>query len=463
MSHTLPRTPSAAGAARSTARAPAAAFAPRAPSPRAGRAPSSRAGRAPSSRATRAPASLAVLAGVAILGALGPLAACDSRSLGEGEGERECWDLWECNPGRLCGEMIDCVNFRCQTEDASVLVPCPAGECVRDSDCVVAQPFDCCNGCPEVATRAALGSDPELHCFYEQGTPPPTPPVDCLMDCFACPLCFPQPLGARCELGACVPTERGCPSSLAEEPPAVTVAEVVASPASYEGREVRLTGTLLPGQAACVDDCPSPHCCQAGMTLDGVIALQGMPCDLSLGFTFDDYCDDTFDSEGMLAGAAYEAAGTLWLNQSPMVPLTLELNGLRLADPSAEGLAGAFDVTVTQILSDASDPSCTPPTLTVGAPGRVYLAEAGGLVRAVAPMFDCHFEFRGAADPQGRFETRVPVVCDECCCDFLLDGEVTGTRIFGVYSYFDGTCKHEYYFEGVRDPLPHPDPPLPAL
>ena len=121
-------------------------------------------------------------------------------------------------------------------------------------------------------------------------------------------------------------------------------------------------------------------------------------------------------------------------------------------------MAGTFDVTVTQILSDASDPSCTPPSLSVGDPGRVYLAEAGGLVRAVAPMFDCHFEFRGAAGTDGTFVTRVPVTCDECCCDFELQGEITGTRLFGVYSYFDGTCRHTYYFEGVRDPLVHADP-----
>lgn len=382
-------------------------------------------------------------------------AGCEDRGLGQDATGRECWDLWECNPGRLCGEMIDCVDFRCRTEDASVLVECPFDDCVRDSDCLVAEPFDCCNGCPQVARRADLAEDPELHCFYEQGSTPPVPPVDCLIDCYACPLCFPQPLGARCDLGACVAVAEGCPSTSPETPTVLTVAQLVASPQTYEGASVQITGTLLPGLPACTDDCPHPRCCQAGMTLDGVIALTGNPCSLQLGFWFDDYCEDRFSSEGLLAGAAYEVWGKAHASSSPNVPVTLELSGLRLRDPSSEGIAGAFDVTVTQIVSDAADPTCTPPTLLVGEPGRVYLAEAGGFLGAMAPMFDCHFVFHGSALANGIFTSRVPISCEVCCCDFELEGEVTGNRIYGLYTSFDGTCRHTYFFEGVRDPLPH--------
>lgn len=381
---------------------------------------------------------------------------CDSRNLGTGRPPPECWDLWDCNPGQLCGEMTSCVDFLCQTEAPPVIVDCPGDDCLRDSDCVVAEPMSCCSGCPRVARRADLGSDPALQCFFEQGTVAPVPPPECLGSCAACPLCFPQPLGARCELGLCVPSARGCPSGLSEPPTSFTVAQLVASPAIYEGQLVRVVGTLLPSQTMCTDVCPAPRCCESAMTLDGAIGLVGNPCDLQLGLFSDDYCADVYTSEGPMPGAPYEAWGTAWLTSLPGIPLLLELDTLRLPQDVPLGVAGAYDVTVTQIISDAYDPICVPPTLAEGAFGRLYLAEAGGLARAVAPMFDCYPELRGSAPGGGRFETRPMAQC--LTCDIRLQGEVAGSRVYGVYVFFDGTCRHEYYFEGVRDLLKHPYP-----
>ena len=409
--------------------------------------------------ATRRVPTLSWIALALVGGVLVCLSGCKDRSIGHGTTERECWDLWECNPGRLCGEMIDCQDFRCTTDASPVVVPCPADECLRDSDCLVAQPFDCCNGCPEVARRVDLESDPDLRCFYEQGTTAPSPPPECLIDCYACPLCFPQPLAARCDLGRCAPVDRGCPSTRPEPPTRLTVVQLLASPEAYDGQEVRVAGTLLPaGPMACADGCTGPRCCYASMSIDGAILLEGNPCALQLGFWMANGCEDKMESEGMLAGGAYEVWGTARLTGQTYRPLILEVVGLRLRDAASEGMAGAFDVTVTQIQSDASDPGCRPPSLRLGAPGRVYLAEAGGMVRAWAPMFDCNTDFTGTAQGGVTFDSRVPIYCDDCCCDFLLGGEVTASRIFGSYTSFDGLCRHHYFFEGARDPLPHRDP-----
>jgi len=381
---------------------------------------------------------------------------CQGHGIGSADEERECWDLWDCNPGRLCGEMVDCVHFRCLHDASPVLVPCPGDECVRDADCVLAQPYDCCNGCPQVWPRSALA---ELPCHYPEGEPVGEPPAECQVDCMQCPRCFPQPLGVRCELGRCVSVDQGCASTLDATPPEVTTTALLTRPDLYDGAEVLVVGTLLPGSLVCDDFCPQGEaCCQAPMTIDGALALQGTPCDVSLLLEADRSCSDSFESEGPLVGATYAVAGRLERTGSPDIPFQLTVAGLDLRP--FEGIEGAFDFTITQVQTDALDPSCVPPTLLVGDPGRLYVAESDGRVVAQAPSLDCRPSFLGSVDSPGRFSARVPVYCDECCCDYTLTAEVTGSRVFGVYEVFDGTCRYDYTLEGVRDPLPQPLPPV---
>ncbi len=379
---------------------------------------------------------------------------CDGRGAGTTGSERECWDTWECNPGRLCGEMVPCLNFVCRDDLEPVIIECPGDQCVRDDDCVVAQPYDCCLGCPRVLDRDALAEQP---CLYETGFATDPPPPECVFECMACPLCFPQPLQARCELGHCVAAEQGCPSTEDASPPEASVTQLIASPAAYEGNRYRVTGTLLPGSGDCTADCPAPRCCEHRMTLDGALALSGAPCELRLGLWADRQCADTFTTEGLLPGAVYTVTGIFARDPGSSMPLSLQVDGLALAEPA--GIEGAYDLTVTQVDSEPGAPSCDPPALQPGAFGRLYLAASGDRVQALAPLFDCWPAFLGSRDGQGRFETRVPVSCDECCCDYELSGEVIGSRLFGRYTAFDGQCRYEYIFEAVRDPLPHPDPP----
>lgn len=379
---------------------------------------------------------------------------CQDRGLGSGGEDRECWDLWDCNPGRLCGEMVDCVHFQCQGDASPVLVACPDDECVRDADCVVAVPYDCCNGCPQVSPRDGLDA---LPCHHPLGEPVGDPPPECQIDCARCPLCFPQPLGARCELGRCVSQAEGCPSTLDATPPEVTTAALLATPDLYDGAQVLLTGTLLPGPLVCDDFCPEGQsCCQAAMTLDRVASLDGYPCSVSSALRADNDCADTFDSEGALVGGTYAVAGRLTRTGDPDVPFQISVDGLWLR-PFGE-TEGAFDFTVTQVESDAADPTCVGPTLRVGDLGRLYVAESGGRVTALAPRLDCWPVFQGTSDAPGRFSAMAPVYCDECCCDYTLTAEVTGDRVFGTYEVFDGTCRYTITLEGVRDPLAQPFP-----
>lgn len=380
--------------------------------------------------------------------------ACRERGLGSNAPERECWDLWDCNPGRLCGEMVDCVRFQCARDASPVLVGCPNHECVRDADCVVAVPYDCCSGCPQVSPRSALG---DLPCHHPLGEAVGDPPPECQIDCNRCPLCFPQPLGARCELGRCVSTDQGCPSTLDATPPEVTTAELLVTPDLYDGAQVLLTGTLLPGPLVCDDFCPEGQsCCQAFMTLDRVASLDGAPCGVSGALRADGDCADIFESEGPLVGGTYAVAGRLSRTGSPDVPFQISVAGLWLR--SFDGIEGAYDFTVTEVQSDVQNPSCVPPTLRVGDLGRLYVAESGGRVVAMAPRLDCWPLFLGTSDTPGRFSARAPVYCDECCCDYTLTAEVTGSRVFGTYEVFDGTCRSQVTLEGVRDPLSQPLP-----
>ncbi|MFH2005092.1 MAG: hypothetical protein ABI333_00765 [bacterium] len=380
------------------------------------------------------------------------VAGCEGRTLGVDNPEYECWDLWECNPDMECGPMVQCLDGRCRSDLGTVLVECPYGECLTDDDCVVAMPFDCCNGCPRVARRSDLA---ELPCFYELGTTPGDPPVDCLVDCMACPICFPQPLGVQCDYGLCLVEEEGCASELTTEAQLITTSALLTNPESYDGGTYRIQGTALPGLGGCDDDCPSPHCCEYGVLLDGRVLLQGNPCAMRLGFWGDGYCDGDLDTEGMLPGGEYEVSGVLRLNQSPEAPWTMDVTGVWVAEP--RGIAGAFDVFVTAVIADADDPTCLPPTLEEGDWGKMYIAEDGGLLEIAAPVFGCWWEFLGTADPEGWFAAQAPITCDGIC-EYSLEGQVTGEMAFAAYTSLEDTCRYEYQFSGQRLPMEHTGP-----
>ncbi|NMB74294.1 MAG: hypothetical protein GYA21_04095 [Myxococcales bacterium] len=66
-----------------------------------------------------------------------------------------CQTIADCNAGKTCGHLIDCVNNQCDSAKM-VDVPCPQA-CERDEDCVRAS-SDCCPcelGGPEVAVATA--------------------------------------------------------------------------------------------------------------------------------------------------------------------------------------------------------------------------------------------------------------------------------------------------------------------
>jgi hypothetical protein len=377
---------------------------------------------------------------------------CESRSLSWVNTEFECWDLWECNPDQDCGQMVQCVGGFCRPDLEPALVQCPYGDCIVDGDCVVARPYDCCNGCPRVARRSDLA---ELTCFFEAGTTPGPIPPECAIDCMACPICFPQPLGARCDVGRCVATTEGCATEGATGLESITTAALLTNPQQYDGGAFRIQGTVLPVPAGCDDDCPSYHCCDRSAVLDGLVRLDGSPCDMLLMFWADDYCADSFDTEGLLPGGEYVVEGVLRRTQNEATPWTLDVLGLEVAPPQA--LGGAYEVFVTAVEADASDPTCLPPTLAEGDWGAVYLAEEGGLIRAVAPLFECHWEFIGTGDPEGWFTAQVPIACDGVC-DYILTGQITGEMIFAAFTTFDGLCYYEYQFSGQRLPAEHDYP-----
>jgi hypothetical protein len=385
-----------------------------------------------------------LLFAVLLMGLVG--SGCESRSLGWPDMEHECWDLWECNPDRNCGPLVQCVAGRCRSDLNTVLVECPYGDCIVEDDCVVAQPYTCCGGCPQVARRSDLA---EMTCHYEGGTTPGPIPPECAMDCTACPICFPQPLGVECDLGRCVATVEGCSTGGATGVESITTAALFTNPQQYDGGSYRMVGTALPAPAGCDDNCPSFHCCDRSAVLDGLVRLEGSPCNMQLMFQSDDYCADTFDSEGILPGGEYVVEGILRRTPSEAIPWVMEVVGLEVASPRP--LGGAYEVFVTAVEADANDPVCTPPTLAEGDWGTMYLAEEGGLLRVVAPLFDCHWEFLGTADPEGWFTAEAPVVCDGIC-DHILSGQVTGEMVFAVYTTVVDQCTYEYQFTGQRLP-----------
>ena len=360
----------------------------------------------------------------------------------------ECSTLWDCNPGVECGDMIPCMDGACRPDAPHVNIECPPpGMCATDMDCVVADPIDCCNGCP----MAVLGSEiPE--CYYERGTAPPDPvPADCLILCYACPVCFPQPLGARCVDGECVPDGEGCPYAGSEEPAPATPAQVAADPLAYSGRTVMMTGSTMARWPVCDDHCPDGEsCCDASLYLDGVVRLEGWPCEADLVCSSIGYLACDWDCRLFEEGASYEVVGEVrtgstWDSTSVLV------SGIREVDPV--GLGGRYAVTVTSSVSHHVDPwgEC-PDFALVGETGEIVVADSSGEIVMRTGLFEawgpCD-EFWGSRD-WSAFEVWVPIDCDGCCCDFWIDGRIEGGEISGTYHYFDGGCTAEVGFTGTR-------------
>ena len=179
---------------------------------------------------------------------------CSSRSVGEGNpnpgedaGLPECDDFWDCNPGVDCGELVMCEAGRCRPDLGHVIIPCTVGECTVDDDCVVAMPMSCCWGCPQVVSRSALAN---LECFYDEETPPDVIPPGCDVDCFYCSDCVPQPLGARCNNGQCVPKDLGCPDFSETPLTTVTTVQLVQNAAVHDGQLRWIRGAVIPGEGS---------------------------------------------------------------------------------------------------------------------------------------------------------------------------------------------------------------------
>lgn len=358
----------------------------------------------------------------------------------------ECSTLWDCNPGVECGSMIPCIDGVCRLDVMRIEIECPpSGECATDADCVVADPYDCCSGCPLVMARSEL---PEHACFQERGTAwPDPPPIECLADCFACPVCYPQPLSAVCRGGVCIEDETGCPGPEDGEIIDATPASVAADPHAFAGRIVRMSGSTITRWPACDDWCPGGEdCCEASLYLDGVVRLEGWPCEASLACTADDPCPDEWDCPFFPEGDHYEMTGELRAG-STWEPPSLFVTGVREIDPVGRG--GRYDILVSRVdvWAEEIGVDCIPGAF-VGDTGRVTVTDAGGELIFGASLFGCS-EFWGSRD-WSAFEVWVPIDCDGCCCDFWIDGTFGDGALTGTYHGWDGVCHVEIDFEGER-------------
>lgn len=372
---------------------------------------------------------------------------CSTRSVGESNqnpgadaGPVACQDLWDCNPGVTCGELVMCEDGQCRPDLGHVIIPCVAGECTADEDCVVALPANCCWGCPEVVSRATLAN---MECAYEGSVPDVLPP-GCDMDCFVCFDCIPQPLGARCDNGQCVPTDLGCPDFSETPVTAVTSLEVASNAAAHDGQVRWLRGAVLPGEGSCDGEGCSA---QYRSLLNGVVRLDGYQCNLTVDLIGGE-CRANLLSHGARAGGWYEFEGIVHEPPSPWEPPWLEVIGSRLIDP--EDLGGHYAATITDIQSEVSDPTCTPPGWSVGDTVDVYLARSGEQVRAAAPAFHCEANFSGGFDDNDpeTFTVSLPIDCLDC--DFYLTGTVTTEQLTAEYVWQNGECRHVVRLEGPR-------------
>jgi len=379
---------------------------------------------------------------------LGALPGCPSRSVGDANanhnrdaGPAECQDLFDCNPGVQCGELVMCEAGSCRPDLGHVIIPCTFDECTSDGDCVVAVPMTCCFGCPEVMSRATLA---QTDCYFDEDTTPGPLPPECQMECYYCPDCAPQPLGARCDDGLCVPTELGCPD-LSETPlTAVTTNQVVLNAAAHDGQVRRIRGTVMPGEGSCDGEgCSATY----RSLLNGVVRLDGYLCDVTVGLTGDE-CRANLVSHAAQSGGWYEFEGIVHESPSQWEPPWLEVTGSRLIDP--EDMGGHYPAVITGVESDANDPTCVPAWWTVGTPVDVYLARSDQAVTVVAPALHCEANFSGNvdnADPT-RFDSLQPADCIDC--NFMLNGQITADQLTAKYIFDDGSCRHIVTIEGTR-------------
>jgi hypothetical protein len=361
----------------------------------------------------------------------------------------ECTTLFDCNPGVPCGSMIPCIDGLCRTDVTPIEIECPPWECFSDADCVIADPWDCCNGCPFVTTRGELAAH---ECFHERGVPPAgTPPVECMMDCYACPSCYPQPLSAGCVDGACVATVQGCPYPFAEDPPLVTPAEVAADPHGFVGASLTMRGSTIARWPVCDDFCPGDTpCCDAAMYLDAVVALAGWPCDTSMNCTSDTWCPQDWDCGAFFEGAFYEVMGEV-SSVSGWEPPVFQVVGIREIEPF--GVGGEYQLVIEDVLVWADDPGVDcDRILAPGDLARMVVADAGGSLVVTVPVFDgwgwC-MEYWGELTGSS-FEVWIPVDCDGCCCDFWITGSFESGSVTGIYHAYDGVCHAEVGFRGSR-------------
>jgi hypothetical protein len=265
----------------------------------------------------------------------------------------ECSSLWDCNPGVPCGWMVPCIAGECRPDAPPVDVECPPEtECRTDGDCIIADPYDCCNGCPVAIPRSGLG---EHVCHYERGLPPPgPPPVECMVDCMACPPCYPQPLAVGCRAGSCVAVEEGCPYPWIDEPVYASAAEVAADPFSYSGRTVVVSGSTIARWPACDAFCDEGEpCCDASLFLDGVIRLTGRPCDTPMSCSSDTSCPDEWDCGAFREGGGYEMTGEIRISTVDGPP-SMYVEGVR--DIAPPGFGGAYEITILSVATSHPDP-----------------------------------------------------------------------------------------------------------
>lgn len=334
----------------------------------------------------------------------------------------------------------------------------PVG-CAGPEDCLLAQPFDCCNGCPRVMSRAELAVEP---CYYDPALPPPSPvPLECQMDCFACPPCFPQPLDSTCEAGQCVALHEGCPNT--GDPPVGDVAahEVSANREALLGKVYRVSGVVLPAPPSCDDVCPAADCCSSTLTLDGYVHLTGRPCGLDLAVLSDDYLADTFHGNAwgdaiLEVGGAYELVGRLGAFANYPFEPTLEVQGITRIDP--EGAGGRYALTVTYVEEQTANPGCVTGPEYPWKPGdaaRLYVAETDGFVAAVAPYFvgasPRYLLFGDTFSPDGTLVAASPIECRDCACGYSLGATVEDGTIEGRYHQNDCECRFEVRFTGLRE------------
>ena len=354
-----------------------------------------------------------------------------------------CTSLWDCNPGVPCGDMVPCIDGRCDPDAERIWIECPEYPCTSDADCIVADPQDCCNGCPVVVHREELW---EHECFYERGTEPGPMPEDCFILCYACPECYPQPLDAVCRSGVCVAGEEGCPYTGDDVPLEVEAADVMADPLAYSGETITVSGTALTLFTDCMEECLPPEpCCMGSLHLGGRIRLDGFPCESSILCWAEGSCPDEWDCRELEEGGSYEVTGEL--RSSDYWP-SIWVEGIREVEP--EGVSGAFDVRLDTVSVWSDDPGvdCAP-LIGEGETGLVVLSDTGAMVMATASFIDTSWctTYTGRATGSS-FEVLLDIDCDYC--DYRFDGVVDDDDIVGIYHGFDGVCHTEAAFTGAR-------------